>query len=181
MNRVFCSILFCCCAQIILAQMNHLKLDSLNRNVSLKQLKNNSLQSENIILLYGVIDFETEKTDSIFSTELMEFDSLNVNVILKLEQPFFLLENEMFFVALFQLNESKYIETTINSFKESFEEYAIYPRALLKSKINYGLKNADLLDIYLYTEEELREIKAIPFKGKNFLNRTAYYLFLNLQ
>ena len=163
------------------AQFYQLSFDSLERNITPKQLKNNSIVAEKVVLLYGVYNIQNENIDTIFNTHFMEFDSVNFNFKLNKAHQFFMTENEVFFTALLSAHGEKEEEEIVAIFKKSFLRNAIYPRALLMKKIDYDFKKVDVLDLYLFSEEELKEIESIKFKGKNFLNRMAYQLFLKIQ
>lgn len=163
------------------AQYFQLDFDSLKRNITAKQLKKKTITTEKIMLVYGIYNFENESIDTVLKSHFIEFDSLNFSYSLNKTHQFFMTENEVFFTALLLSHGHKEEQEIATIFKNSFLRNAVYPRALLMKKIDYDFKKVDVLDLYLFSEDELKEIERIKFKGKNFLNRIAYQLFLKVQ
>lgn len=162
----------------ISAQFHYLKLDSLTRAISKKQVKKGNITSENILLIHGIFSYKNEKIDTLLNAQIFTFDSLMYISTLDTRHQLFLKENENIFFALVRLNLFSSEQNLIALFSKSFENYSMYPRALLKNKINYELPRADLLDIFILNKDELENTTVLKFKGKNFLNKVAYQLFL---
>lgn len=181
MKRLFFLFAILCFFFTSSAQFYQLDIDSLKRNINPKKLNKKSVNTEKVILLYGIYNIENEIIDTIFRSNFIEFDSLKSCFFFNKNHQFYMTENEFLFLALLSSHGEKQEQEIATTFKKSFLRNAIYPRALLMKKIDYDFKKVDVLDLYLFSEGELKELERIKFKGKNFLNRMAYQLFLKVQ
>lgn len=138
-----------------------------------------STNNDEIIFLAGKYDVKEDTIKTYTYTSILVFDDSTRTHDLSDFEIENLHGDEVLFVALVEVDNNIAADSIATIFKTGFNEYLGMPSALLHDNLNYRLQDDDLLELFLFNQQQFEKLEdKIILKGIHFFNRYEYVVYL---